>query len=166
MGLILIQVNVSSNAVGTGMDLASILPQYITARRGSLILVAIALAICPWNLVNNPGTFITVIGSLGVFISPLIGIYIADYTVVRHQKYKVPDLYIGDRTSVYWYQYGFHWRAFLTWLSLIWVSIRKSDPFSLTFQGTNADSWICFSNRQLRDQSILGAHLSPVIPHW
>ncbi|KAK5174870.1 uncharacterized protein LTR77_000006 [Saxophila tyrrhenica] len=116
-------VNVSSNAVATGMDLASIIPEFINVRRGSLILVAIALATCPWNLVNNPGTFITVISSLGIFISPLIGIYIADYTLVRYQKYKVSDLYRGDRSSIYWYQFGFHWRSFLTWICLIWMSL-------------------------------------------
>jgi len=119
-------VNVASNAVATGMDLASIVPQFISARRGSLILIVIAIASCPWNLVNNPGTFITVIASLGIFISPLIGIYIADYTLVRRRKYKVPDLYVGNKTSIYWYQFGFHWRSFLTWFLLIWMSLRKS----------------------------------------
>ncbi|KAK3314112.1 permease for cytosine/purines, uracil, thiamine, allantoin-domain-containing protein [Apodospora peruviana] len=116
-------VNVSSNAVATGMDLASILPQWINARRGSLILAVIAISSTPWNLVNSPGTFITVIGSLGLFISPLIGIYLADYFTVRRKIYKVPDLYIGDKSSIYWFQWGFHWRGFLTWLSLIWMSL-------------------------------------------
>ena|SRR5688572_30592672 len=107
------------------MDLASILPQWIDARRGSLILAAIALGSCPWNLVNAPGTFLTVIGSLGIFISPLIGIYIADYLVVRRRRYKVPDLYVGGKQGIYWFHYGLHWRAFVTWLSLIWVSLRE-----------------------------------------
>lgn len=118
-------VNISSNAVATGMDLASLAPQWINARRGSLILAAIALGSCPWNLVNAPSTFITVIGSLGIFISPLIGIYIADFLVVRKQKYKVPDMYVGSTESIYWYQYGFHSKAFITWLSIIWMSLRK-----------------------------------------
>jgi cytosine/uracil/thiamine/allantoin permease len=108
------------------MDLASILPEWVSARRGSLFLGLIAIVTCPWNLVNAPGTFITVIGSLGIFVSPLIGIFCADYIVVRRRKYKVPDLYVGNKSSIYWYQYGFHWRGFLTWLMLIWVSIRKS----------------------------------------
>lgn len=120
-----VAINYSSNAIATGMDLASILPEYLNARRGSFLLAIIAIAICPWNMVNNPGTFITVIGSLGIFISPLIGIYIADYFLVRKMVYKVPDLYIGKKSSIYWFQFGFHWRSFLTWLLLIWMSLRK-----------------------------------------
>ncbi|EXJ84746.1 hypothetical protein A1O3_05418 [Capronia epimyces CBS 606.96] len=118
-----IAVNVSSNAVATGMDLSSILPEWISQRRGSVILALVGIAMCPWNLVNSPGTFITVIGSLGIFIAPLIGIMLADYWVVRRQAYNVPHLYIGNRSSIYWYHWGLHWRAFVTWLSLIWVSM-------------------------------------------
>lgn len=115
----------ASNAIATGMDFASLAPEVINARRGALLLAVIAIALCPWNLVNSPSTFITVVGSLGIFISPLMGVFIADYLVVRRQVYKVPDLYIGNKTSIYWYQYGFHWRAFLTWISLIWMSLRE-----------------------------------------
>ncbi len=107
------------------MDLAAILPKFVNARRGSLFLAFIAIVSTPWNLVNAPGTFITVIGSLGLFISPLIGIYMADYFVVRKKLYKIPDLYVGNKSSIYWYQFGFHWRAFLTWVLLIWMSLRK-----------------------------------------
>lgn len=106
------------------MDLASIIPQWISARRGSLFLALIAIVMTPWNLVNSASTFITVIGSLGLFISPLIGIYLADYFTVRRRVYKVPDLYIGNRESIYWFQWGFHWRSFLTWFLIIWMSLR------------------------------------------
>lgn len=106
------------------MDLASIFPQWISARRGSLFLAVIAIAMTPWNLVNTASTFVTVIGSLGLFISPLIGIYLADYFIVRRRMYKVPDLYIGGKESIYWFQWGFHWRSFLTWLLIIWMSLR------------------------------------------
>ncbi|PKS11151.1 hypothetical protein jhhlp_002912 [Lomentospora prolificans] len=118
-------INVASNAIATGMDFASLAPEIINARRGSLVLAVIAIALCPWNLVNSPSTFITVVGSLGIFISPLMGVFISDYLIVRRQMYKVPDLYVGNKSSIYWYQYGFHWRAFLTWISLIWMSLRE-----------------------------------------
>ena len=107
------------------MDLSSVAPMWLSARRGSLLLAGIGLAICPWNLVNAPSTFITVLSAFGTFMSPFIGIYIADYWIVRHKCYKVSHLYIGNKTSLYWYQYGFHLRAFVSWLMIVWLALRK-----------------------------------------
>lgn len=120
------QVNVSLNAVSAGMDLASLAPQYLNARRGSMCLAIIGLVVCPWNYVNSASGFTTVLSSFGLFISPLMGMYIADYWIIRKTKWKVPDLYVGNKTSVYWYICGVHWKAIVVWLGMIWVSMRKS----------------------------------------
>lgn len=45
---------------------------------------------------------------------------LADYLVVRKRKLKVQDLYIGDSRSIYWYQFGFHWRAAAAWVLGTW----------------------------------------------
>lgn len=103
-------------------------PMWLSARRGSLLLLFIGLVICPWNLVNAPSTFITVLSAFGTFMSPFIGIYIADYWIVRRKCYRVPDLYIGNSTSVYWYQYGFSVRAFGSWFLIVWMALRKFSP--------------------------------------
>ncbi|RDW84988.1 uracil permease-3 [Coleophoma cylindrospora] len=116
-------VNVSLNSVSAGMDLTAILPQYLNARRGSLLVALVGFAACPWNYVNSSSVFTTVLSSFGLFISPLIGIYMIDFWVVRKKNWKVPDLYIGNSSSIYWFHYGFHWRAFVVWLGLIWLSL-------------------------------------------
>ncbi|KAH8674590.1 permease for cytosine/purines, uracil, thiamine, allantoin-domain-containing protein [Tricladium varicosporioides] len=126
-------VNISLNSVAAGMDLTSVLPTYLSAKRGGLLLAFVGSVCCPWNFVNSPGTFVTVLSSFGLFVSPLIGIYMADFWVVRGCNWRVPDLYIGDNRSVYWYTGGWHWRGFVGWLGIIWMSLPG---FVTTVRGT------------------------------
>jgi cytosine/uracil/thiamine/allantoin permease len=72
------QVNLVQNSVAAGMDLASIAPRWIDVKRGSLIMCFVGYLINPWRFVNAPGTFITVLNSFGMFISPLAGINAVD----------------------------------------------------------------------------------------
>jgi NCS1 family nucleobase:cation symporter-1 len=116
-------VNISLNAVAAGMDLAAALPKFLTNRRGGLLLAVVGLAVCPWNYVNSATTFTTVLSSFGMFLSPLLGIFISDFWVIRKCKWRVPDLYIGDETSIYWFTGGFHVRAFLIWIFSVWPSL-------------------------------------------
>jgi NCS1 family nucleobase:cation symporter-1 len=60
------------------MDLASMAPKWIDVARGSLIMCLIGYVINPWRFVNAPGTFITVLSSFGMFVSPLAGINVVD----------------------------------------------------------------------------------------
>jgi nucleobase:cation symporter-1, NCS1 family len=120
------KVNVSLNAVSVGMDLTSVAPKILNARRGSLMLAVIGIAICPWNYVNSASTFTKVLSSFGLFVSPLIGMCIADFWIIRYQNWQVPDLYVGNRSSIYWYTGGFNLRGFAAWIGVIWMSLRKS----------------------------------------
>jgi nucleobase:cation symporter-1, NCS1 family len=72
------QVNLVQNSVAAGMDLASIAPRWIDVKRGSLIMCFVGYLINPWRFVNAPGTFITVLNSFGMFISPLAAINAVD----------------------------------------------------------------------------------------
>lgn len=121
-----ISVNLVQNSVSAGMDLASLAPKWIDVTRGSLIMVVIGTVINPWRFVNTPGTFITVLSAFGMFVSPLAGINSVDFWLVRRLRWNVPDLYIGDASSIYWYTAGLNWRAFAAWTLSIWPSIRKS----------------------------------------
>lgn len=76
--LIIIQVNLVQNSVAAGMDLASLAPRWIDVKRGSLIMCVVGYLINPWRFVNSPGTFITVLNSFGMFISPLAAINAVD----------------------------------------------------------------------------------------
>lgn len=48
---------------------------------------------------------------------------LADYLVVRNRFLKIESLYIGDSGSIYWYHFGFHWRAVLAWIIGTWSTV-------------------------------------------
>lgn len=94
-----------------GFDLAATFPKYINIRRGAYLTVLISIATNPWKLVNTATTFLTVLSSYSVFVGPMVGLMIASYLFVNHRKIKVPDLFVGNEESIYWYTYGINWRA-------------------------------------------------------
>lgn len=55
----------------------------------------------------------------------MTGILISDYFLVRKQKLRVDDLYVGNEDSVYWYFEGFNWRAFTAWVMGLWPLLRQ-----------------------------------------
>lgn len=109
-----------TNSVAAGMDIAALCPKYINIRRGSYIITVIGVAVCPWNYVTRATTFITVLSGWSVFLSPMTGILISDYFLVRKQGLHVGDLYGAKPSSAYWYTLGFNWRAFLAWSMGLW----------------------------------------------
>lgn len=113
------------NGISTGMDMAALCPKWINIRRGCYILTVIAIAICPWNYVTNPGTFITVLSGWSVFLSPMTGIVVSDYFLVRRGQYHIGDMYMGNSRSAYWYNHGFNWRCFLAWVLGMAPLLRK-----------------------------------------
>ncbi|KAK3635714.1 hypothetical protein LTR56_014590 [Elasticomyces elasticus] len=124
MGFFISQIatNLVQNSVSCGMDLASLAPRWIDVTRGSLIMCLVGYLINPWRFVNAPGTFITVLSSFGMFVSPLAGINAIDFWVVRRLRWSVPDFYIGNSESIYWFTAGLNWRAFFAWTLAVWPS--------------------------------------------
>ncbi|KAH8883611.1 hypothetical protein GQ53DRAFT_846802 [Thozetella sp. PMI_491] len=115
-------INLVQNSVSCGMDLAAFYPKYIDVTRGSLIMCLVGYLIQPWRFVNQPGLFISVLNSFGMFVAPLAGINAIDFWAVRRLKWKIPDLYRGDRSSIYWYTYGLNLRALGAWALVVWPS--------------------------------------------
>lgn len=59
--------------------------------------------------------------------------------MIRRRNWKVPDLYVGNSSSIYWYTCGLNWRAFLAWTLGIWPSFRKLTlPLPVQFPLTNS----------------------------
>jgi NCS1 family nucleobase:cation symporter-1 len=104
------------------MDLAALWPKYIDVARGGIIMCVVGYLINPWRFVNAPGTFITVLNSFGMFVAPLAGVNAVDFWLVRKRNWRIPDLYIGDSRSIYWFTAGWNWRAMATWCLTIWPS--------------------------------------------
>lgn len=130
------------NAISTGMDMAALCPRWINIRRGCYILTVIAVAICPWNLVNQVTTFITVLSGWSIFLSGMTGILIFDYFLVRRCQLHTGDLYKGGRESAYWYTAGFNFRAVVAWIMGVWPLLRKCFSLSCTLSSLTFHSWL------------------------
>jgi len=147
------------NCVSGGMDIAALYPRYINIRRGSCLLAILAVATCPWNFVTQATTFITVLSGWSVFLSPMTGILISDYFLVRYQDIRIQHLYIGDSDSEYWYWRGFNWRAFAAWVMGIWPLLPG---FVRQIRGrSNGSGW-----DHLYDLSYFFGFLMALLVHW
>ncbi len=102
--------NIAANVVSPANDFANLLPRRIGFRTGGLITAVIGIAMMPWKLLSDYGTYIYgwLIGYSG-FLGPIAGVLIADYWVVRRGRIRVRDLYV--RGGIYEYRGGFNVRA-------------------------------------------------------
>ncbi|KAI1082723.1 NCS1 nucleoside transporter family protein-like protein [Whalleya microplaca] len=107
--------NICGNAVAGGIDLAGLWPRYINIRRGAVITFVAAWIVQPWQLVNRATTFIQVLSSFSVFLSPIIGLMATDFYLLRGRKIRLSHLYRNRDTS-YWFWNGMNWRAVVAWI--------------------------------------------------
>ncbi|TIA75011.1 NCS1 nucleoside transporter family protein-like protein [Aureobasidium pullulans] len=107
--------NVCGNAVAGGIDLAGLFPRYLDIRRGA-ILTFVAVWVCqPWQLVNKAATFVSVLSSFSVFLSPIMGVMVVDFYLLRKGRIQLSHLYRTKDTS-YWFTKGVNWRAIPAWM--------------------------------------------------
>ncbi len=105
-----LNVNVAANVVSPANDFSNLAPRRISFRTGGLITCAMGIAMQPWKLLANYGSYIFgwLVGYSG-FLGPIAGVLICDYFVVRKKLIVVEDLY--RRGGEYEYSRGFNWRA-------------------------------------------------------
>jgi len=104
-------INIPGNALSGGFDFAATFPTFINIRRGAYITALLSNVVNPWQLLATASTFLQVLSSYSVFLGPMVGLMISSYYVVMQQKIRTEDLYHGDKSSIYWYTWGFNWRA-------------------------------------------------------
>ncbi|KAJ7041351.1 permease for cytosine/purines, uracil, thiamine, allantoin-domain-containing protein [Mycena alexandri] len=146
LGCVCAQLGISIvlNSVSAGMDLAGLAPRYLNIRRGAYVLAAMGLISNPWQYLSKAATFLTVISGFGIFFGPFTGVMLADYLVVRRGIIKLEDCYIGDSSSLYWYNGGFHWRALVAWALGVFPTMPG---FVMTMQDATAyNGWIRIFN--------------------
>ncbi|ORX95917.1 permease for cytosine/purines, uracil, thiamine, allantoin-domain-containing protein [Clohesyomyces aquaticus] len=114
-------VNYTQNCVSSGMDVAMIFPRYVSQRRGAIIFSICGVLANPWRFLTQAETFITVLSSFGVFMSPAAAILIVDFWIIRRQKWNIPELYLPGGT--YWFTAGCNWRAFLAYFLGMWPAL-------------------------------------------
>jgi NCS1 family nucleobase:cation symporter-1 len=114
-------VNYTQNCVSSGMDVAMLMPRYISQRRGAIIFSICGVLAQPWRFLTGASTFITVLSSFGVFMSPAAAILIVDFWLIRKTKWNVPDLYLPG--GIYWFHGGVNWRAFVAYFLGMWPAL-------------------------------------------
>jgi NCS1 family nucleobase:cation symporter-1 len=102
--------NVAANVVSPANDFSNLWPRRISFKMGGLITGVIGIAIMPWRLLSDYGSYIFgwLVGYSG-FLGPIGGVMIADYFLIRRRELFVKDLYV--RGGVYEYSRGFNLRA-------------------------------------------------------
>ncbi len=99
--------NIAANVVSPANDFANVWPRKISFRTGGIITGFIGIAMMPWKLLADYGTYIFgwLIGYSG-FLGPIAGVLIADYFLVRGTRLNVLDLY--RRGGEYEFSGGFN----------------------------------------------------------
>jgi NCS1 family nucleobase:cation symporter-1 len=89
--------NVAANVVAPANSFANLWPSRVTFAIGGLITGVLGIAIMPWRLLSDYGTYIFgwLVGYSG-FLGPIAGIFIADYWLVRKTNLSLADLYRSD----------------------------------------------------------------------
>src|ERR1700726_4590464 len=105
-----LNVNVAANVVSPANDFSNLSPHHISFRTGGLITCLVGIAMQPWKLMANYGSYIFVwlVGYSG-FLGPIAGVLICDYFLVRKKNLALQDLYL--RGGQYEYSRGFNWQA-------------------------------------------------------
>lgn len=114
-------VNYTQNCVSSGMDVAMLMPRYITQRRGAIIFSILGVLANPWRYLTGATTFITVLSSFGVFMSPAAAILVVDFWIIRGTKWNIPELYTPG--GIYWFNSGVNWRAFVAYFLGMWPAL-------------------------------------------
>jgi NCS1 family nucleobase:cation symporter-1 len=107
-----LNVNIGANVVSPANDFSNLWPRKINFRTGGVITCFMGIALMPWKLLSDYGTFIFGwLGGYAAFLGPVAGIMICDYFVIRRRVLVVNDLYL--RGGIYEYSNGFNWLAVL-----------------------------------------------------
>jgi len=107
-----LNVNVAANVVSPSNDFSNLSPRRISFRTGGLITCAMGIAMQPWKLMANYGSYIFgwLVGYSG-FLGPIAGILICDYFALRGKALVAQDLY--QRGGEYEYSRGVNWQAII-----------------------------------------------------
>ncbi|SCU77232.1 LAME_0A00188g1_1 [Lachancea meyersii CBS 8951] len=104
-------LNLTQNGYACGMDLAGIFPRYINITRGTLFVQLISWVVQPWTFFNTSSSFLNVMSSFGVFVTPIMTLSIIDFYWVRKAKITLIDFFTISKKGAYWYDFGFNWRS-------------------------------------------------------
>jgi nucleobase:cation symporter-1, NCS1 family len=114
-----ITTNVAANVVGPANDFSNLWPSRITFAVGGVLTGILGVAIMPWRLLRDYGTYIFgwLVG-YSSFLGPIAGIFIADYWLIRKGRLSLADLYASDGIYRRW-----NWKALLSLVAGVTVAL-------------------------------------------
>lgn len=106
----------SNCGFASGMDLSGLFPKYINITRGAILTACVSVACLPWNFYNeSTNTFLTVMSSFGIVMTPIIAVMICDNLIIRRRSYSVSQAFVLK--GEYYYYKGVNWRAMFAWVA-------------------------------------------------
>lgn len=104
-----------------------------------MITSILAVLVMPWNIYSSPVAVNYFLGGLGAFLGPIFAIIAVDFYLIKHGKIDVRALYKEGEGHAYWYQKGYHVKAFAAFI----VGIIVTVPLALVpaFSAVSAFSW-------------------------
>ncbi|KAL2206819.1 hypothetical protein CC79DRAFT_1343111 [Sarocladium strictum] len=112
----ILALNSVENGVSGGMDFAGLWPKYINIRRGSYLIAVVSILLQPWQILAKASTFTAALSSFGIILGPMMGVFTADYYLVRKRKLKLGDLYHPNPTGIYYFFKGVNLRSYASWI--------------------------------------------------
>jgi len=105
--------------VGPANDFANLWPSKINFATGGVLTGILGVAIMPWRLLADYGTYIFgwLVG-YSSFLGPIAGIFIADYWLIRKARLSLPDLYESDGIYGRW-----NWKALIALIAGVAVAL-------------------------------------------
>ena len=85
-------------------------------RRGQVLCSLLVFPIVPWKIISSAKSLLTFLSGYSILMGPFASICIVDYFFIRNGNLRVPDLYVGDANSQYWYTKGWNMRMVVAWI--------------------------------------------------
>lgn len=109
-----LSVNIVGNIIPAGYQLASLSPKRLNFKSGAFIGTIIGLLIMPWKLMESPTSIFTFLNMIGGMLSPVIGVMLADYFIIKKREINLQELYFPNSKGRF--SNGVNWPALLTTL--------------------------------------------------
>jgi nucleobase:cation symporter-1, NCS1 family len=106
--------HVHSGSYPFSNDVSGMCPKYINIFRGTIFISIFCVVSTPWNIIKNASGLLAFLSGYSCLMGPLAGTMVCDYYLIKKRKLDVDELY-HDR-GLYWYNAGFNWRAFVSFL--------------------------------------------------
>jgi NCS1 family nucleobase:cation symporter-1 len=114
-----LSLNIVTNGFAGGMDLAGVFPKYIDIKRGAILTALLSWCVQPWEFYNTSSTFLAVMSSFGVIVTPIFAIVVADFTLIRKQRLPLNDLYTTSKDGKFYFTYGVNWRGIFVFVATV-----------------------------------------------